>query len=333
MILDDGSLAELSRALDTPGKEALAALLTPIRSAAEQDLAEETEPQFYEKLWLELMPKLCALFAQSLPSTHPKAKVWNSAVRASGWLIEAHPVNGIIARSNSRVGATPWPLEPEESGRQGNSASVKVLLTDHQEHVARRTRSMSSKLGLPEAMIKTLQDAALYHDIGKSDPRFQAWLYGLNPWAAAVKPALAKSNYPASRIRHFKEMSGTPSGFRHELLSTLIVEQSQLAVNHVEGGMLLHLIASHHGYCRASAPVVFDERPENFESSVAGEVTAFEGRSAPLAQFADGVPERFWRLTRRFGWWGLAFFETILRLADQGESARPSAPSKTQPPG
>jgi CRISPR-associated endonuclease/helicase Cas3 len=79
--------------------------------------------------------------------------------------------------------------------------------------------------------------------------------------------------------------------------------------------LLLHLVASHHGRCRSFAPVVEDgERVEVAYRS--WQASSDHG----LARAGSGVCERFWRLTRRYGWYGLCFLEALVRLADHRQS-------------
>ncbi len=317
LCLSEKRLKRIRQTLNPATQDQWDDMFVPLREA-EQALVDEGAKQPFCKVeWQRMLPSLIQLLATQLPDP-----IWHLATIANGkWQIEEHPGGGIIARNPSRVGSTLWPIESDEIGKQGNAGPSGVSLANHQAGVEARLAAVGAKLGLSSAILTTLTHAARYHDVGKADPRFQAWLQGCNVWEGAVKELVAKSDYPSNLIPRYQKISKIPDGFRHELLSTLIVGSSALAANHPERDLLLHLLASHHGYCRASAPVVPDDDPESFTVSIEDETCQYVGSSAPLANFANGVPERFWKLTRRFGWWGLAYLETLLRLADQRESA------------
>jgi len=306
---------------DSSLREAVFALLAPIQQAESERTEEGEEAPFCLPEWKAALPELIKLFAANCESC-----VWDGARRVSpeDWRIDPHPEGGIIARSKERVGLSPWPHTPPEIGAQGDFGEC-VPLSDHQKQVESIVSDTAKRLGLPTSMHEALVLAARYHDLGKADPRFQAWLHGCGYWNVVGKPLVAKSNYPSNKRRDYARSANIPEAFRHELLSALMVADSALAA-HPEADLLLHLIASHHGRCRGAAPVVLDADPENFDVTIEEEIIAYRGRSAPLAHFGEGVPRRFWKLTRRFGWWGLAYLETLLRLADQRASASDNPP-------
>jgi CRISPR-associated endonuclease/helicase Cas3 len=73
--------------------------------------------------------------------------------------------------------------------------------------------------------------------------------------------------------------------------------------------VVLHLIAVHHGYGRPHFPAdrAFDPEPKG-----------------KVEEIAAAVAQRFARLQRRYGRWGLAYLESLLRAADYEASAKPS---------
>jgi CRISPR-associated endonuclease/helicase Cas3 len=291
---------------------------------------EEERWVFREKDWTKAIPELAGILAKNLPDHHPLKSIWTYAAArpADDWKAISFPaksIDGVLITNRSRVGATPWPLEPADLGQQGNTSNRTVLLPDHSAAVS--SRAESNAKGLSQHLRQTLRDAGAWHDLGKLDPRFQAMLHGCSLQAAAAKPTLAKSE-PRSQAmaKGFLKLAALPEGFRHELLSALIVAESNACAAHPEPALLLHLIASHHGRCRAMAPVIRDANPEPFDAPLDDETIRFAGKDCPLAHLSEGVARRFWQLTRRFGWWGLPYLESLLRLADQYESANPKKP-------
>ncbi|SPF56366.1 putative CRISPR-associated helicase Cas3, Anaes-subtype [Candidatus Sulfopaludibacter sp. SbA4] len=162
----------------------------------------------------------------------------------------------------------------------------------------------------------TIVRAAALHDIGKADPRFQAWLRGGNP----VKPGelIAKSGSSGQNwaaIERARRLAGYPKGGRHELMSVALLQEHRAEFADVDFDLLLHLVGSHHGRCRPFAPVVVD--PERLDVRY-GDWRG--GSDHGLERVGSGVSERFWQLTQRYGWYGLAYLESMVRIADQRRS-------------
>jgi CRISPR-associated endonuclease/helicase Cas3 len=169
---------------------------------------------------------------------------------------------------------------------------------------------------LPGTVRRTVIRAAGLHDIGNADRRFQAWLRGGNP----VKPRelIAKSRRSGQNraaMERARQLAGYPKGGRHELLSVALIEDRREDFAGLDFDLLLHLLASHHGRCRPLAPVVENGKP--VQVTYNGWCTSSGHR---LESAGSGVCERFWRLTRRYGWYGLAYLEALARLADHRQS-------------
>jgi CRISPR-associated endonuclease/helicase Cas3 len=85
----------------------------------------------------------------------------------------------------------------------------------------------------------------------------------------------------------------------------------------VDWDLVIHLVISHHGWGRPSVPVVGDSTHQDLTASIQGETVTV---SADLARPDWEQPARFRRLCERYGLWGLAFLETLVRQADAAVS-------------
>lgn len=122
-----------------------------------------------------------------------------------------------------------------------------VLLDDHQNDVAERTRQLAENLGLAPEFSEALELAAKYHDEGKRDLRFQQML-GADPDADALAKSGHRSVAEAYRAR---SRSALPRGWRHEQLSALMVAASPEKVG-AHRDLVLRIIGCSHGHGRFS---------------------------------------------------------------------------------
>jgi CRISPR-associated endonuclease/helicase Cas3 len=237
--------------------------------------------------------------------------------------IRPHPFGGLIIQGTRRL-----PAVSEDTDRFSDeddvaaSGTVRVPLFQHLPGVAAHAKRFASGCGLPQALIQAVEQAGLLHDLGKADLRFQALLHNGSPWTGDV--LLAKSNdMPQGRSAYKQacKAAGYPEGGRHELLSVRLVESTSglLPDDDTLSDLVLHLVASHHGYCRPFAPVVFDEKPIEVNLEFNGH-RLVHSSVTEMERLDSGVTDRFWHLIRRYGWWGIAWLEAILRLADHRRS-------------
>ncbi len=202
----------------------------------------------------------------------------------------------------------------------GTAAKEEVSLDDHLHDVEEAVEQIAARTVEP-TLLSALKTAARFHDYGKADLRYQAWLRGGDSLAAFYAPRLiAKSGRALTRRQ---QECGLPEDFRHELVSLVFAAKSNELKQDMRE-LTLHLIASHHGRCRPFAPVVPDDGAECL--TVRGLSVCQQERIEGAAhKISSGISDRFWNLTRRYGWWGLAYLEALLRLADWKASSEENA--------
>lgn len=246
-----------------------------------------------------------------------------------------------LARALNRIGNNEWVIvgrrlvltllpgadvfsDEDDASASGTTRrnGQPVLLKNHLPGVASFARRFAQGCGLPDHLVKAVASAALLHDLGKTDPRFQTLLHGGNRWLLG-EPLAKSANIPKTRAGRMaaRAASGYPEGARHELLSVRLAESApELLPDDPDiRDLVLHLIATHHGHCRPFAPAVFDEVGSTASYTLQGIKATWNGPTI-LERLDSGIAERYWRLVRHYGWWGLAWLEALLRLADHRRS-------------
>ncbi len=217
-------------------------------------------------------------------------------------------------------GTLPWiivcpasAVDRDAERRQQFSSSVSlVTLDDHQRDVADRAVSISERIGLTHFFRESLEQAGLLHDAGKADLRFQ--IHRLNGESEVM---LAKGN-PLQQRRGIRRVAPSlPARWRHEQLSAAVA-WTVGSVDGFDNDLVTRLVGTSHGYGRPFFP-----HGTSFSEQGVGEVWTDEVKAAceELYGASGGWAELIERTDRRYGVWGIAYLEALLRAADCSISA------------
>ncbi len=198
-----------------------------------------------------------------------------------------------------------WYVRPKSADDDGSktASQAPVKWGDHTDQVTIYAKNIAAKLCLPPDLHRALELAGRSHDFGKKRELWQRSIGNPNPTDWHAKSGKAKSG------KDWKPLDITD--YRHEFGSLLDVRDNLefQELSHDLKDLVLHLIAAHHGRGRPHFPPeeAFDPEPKGKD----------------VVSIAAEVPRRFAQLQRKYGRWGLAYLESLLRAADYAASARP----------
>lgn len=280
--------------------------------------------------WRDLQPWLSEAVSRLAKSSNRKVVDYPAPE-------ETGPGVALIGQRDRRQNNTTRHDEPDhgEVTNEDDTASLtgQLDLISHSIAVKGMTEQFATLIGLPQELIDDLALSGWLHDIGKADPRFQAWLWdGDQAAAETATELLAKSDmnsYNPAAIRRARERAGYPEGGRHECLSVALLVQNPEALRQAnDADLVLHDVGTHHGRGHPFLVPVADDNPEDvallltdkailpvWDGATDGLVLRANSRHN-LERLDSGWTDRFWRMVRRYGWWGLALLEAILQLAD-----------------
>lgn len=210
------------------------------------------------------------------------------------WRVEA----AFVSRTDDDDEPVAWlvvetNLTQQSTTADGRSTGREQRLDEHQAFAERHAKRIGQRAGLLPAQIDLLALAAVLHDEGKKAER----------WQRAFRAPLEKRPLGKTTSRPIQPIL---AGYRHELGSLFYAERDSrvTALSPEDRDLVLHLIASHHGFAR---PLL---RTDGCD----------EAPPSALIERARTIAFRFARLEKCWGPWGLAWWEALLRAADQAAS-------------
>src|SRR6266545_4740581 len=171
-----------------------------------------------------------------------------------------------------------------------------VLLDDHQTAVADRAAWIGGHVQLPPPLVETLRLAGRHHDDGKADPRFQK--------------GLGANGQPPAEFRESARQAGLPERWRHEQMSVVACWDTLHAALPPEHARLAaRLVGTSHGHGRHGFP-------HSAAELLTPDTPAADHRLAEDLFDLGDWDSLIEATHHRWGIWGCAYLEALLRAAD-----------------
>jgi CRISPR-associated endonuclease/helicase Cas3 len=317
------------------------------REFSDEELKEQKSPQRDE---------LCSVGVHAFREFCKKSKPWVWNHLEDRWERAQQIVPGAVyllkVESGGYSDQEGWTADPKDKpqpyppviGENPSYAADRLTfqgrwqtIEEHTADVRRELDHLLAAITLDSDVTAAESTAALWHDVGKAHPVFQTVFDKSGPelWA--------KSESKGGRPKRNNEVV---KFFRHELASAL----AWLAagpVHHPERDLVAYLIAAHHGKVRLSIRSLPEEKPtppdldrlfargiwdrDQLPAVPLGELTvAPVTLDLSIMQMGDGPSGPSWlsrmiALRDRLGPFRLAYYEALLRVADQNASAKAAA--------
>jgi CRISPR-associated endonuclease/helicase Cas3 len=292
----------------SPGKDRIAGFARETARRILEALTEDLEGQSERTLRDSLAELLTGLREDECPAD------FRPAVTAAVSLLRGNVKDcNVILRPGDENGARVTVLDSrrvvadEDLQQVFTPRYATVRLSDHQCDVADRAAALASELGLPDDLTRALQLAGAHHDDGKADHRFQRFRLANSD----SRELLAKSppEKTRSQVQRQEASPGMPADWRHEQRSVVDSWAAIQATTGIDSELALRLIGTSHGHGRSWFP--------HGMAGLANDTDPGEWRELAAELFDSGGWDELIEATHlRYGTWGCAYLEAVLRAAD-----------------
>ena len=252
------------------------------------DSDTDEPPSTIDNAWTEADEdqNVCTIRVDAYSNSEQVADGWQSVLAIPyGETVEGEAVSWLVVSKRRAAG----------EGEEARSIARRAQrLDEHQQWTGKEAERISQALELNLEDKDMLIAAARHHDDGKAASRWQR-AFGAKQEDG---PYAKTTRCPNQRLLN---------GFRHEIKSVLDAEKNGLdGLDRTSPrfDLALHIIAAHHGNARPTIGISgYDDLPPSKAESGAHDIAV-----------------RFALQQRNWGPWGLAWWEALLRAADQAAS-------------